>query len=76
MKLPESFDRAMRDLRRAQIPVYAGNTAFFLVLSFLPLLTLLLAVSLFLFRREIATLWRTVKEIFTVRRSKATGGNA
>ena len=40
------------------------------------LLTLLLAVSLFLFRREIATLWRTVKEIFTVRRSKATGGNA
>ena len=43
MKLPESFDRAMRDLRRAQIPVYAGNTAFFLVLSFLPLLTLLLA---------------------------------
>lgn len=43
MKLPESFDRAMRDLRRAQIPVYAGNAAFFLVLSFLPLLTLLLA---------------------------------
>ena len=42
MKLPESFDRAMRDLRRAQIPVYAGNAAFFLVLSFLPLLTLLL----------------------------------
>ena len=41
MKLPESFDRAMRDLRRAQIPVYAGNAAFFLVLSFLPLLTLL-----------------------------------
>ena len=40
------------------------------------LLTLLLAVSLFLFRREIATLWRTVKEIFTVCRSKATGGNA
>ena len=40
------------------------------------LMTLLLAVSLFLFRREIATLWRTVKEIFTVRRSKATGGNA
>ena len=40
------------------------------------LLTLLLAVSLFLFRLEIATLWRTVKEIFTVRRSKATGGNA
>ncbi len=40
------------------------------------LLTLLLAVSLFLFRRDIATLWRTVKEIFTVRRSKATGGNA
>ena len=35
------------------------------------LLTLLLAVSLFLFRREIATLWRTVKEIFTVR---ATAG--
>ena len=32
MKLPESFDRAMRDLRRAQIPVYAGNAAFFLVL--------------------------------------------
>lgn len=43
MKLPESFDRAMRDLRRAQVPVYAGNAAFFLVLSFLPLLTLLLA---------------------------------
>ena len=40
------------------------------------LLTLLLAVSLFLFRREIATLWRTVKEIFTVRHSKVTGGNA
>ena len=40
------------------------------------LLTLLLAVSLFLFRLEIATLWRTVKEIFTVRRAKATGGNA
>ena len=38
MKLPESFDRAMRDLRRAQIPVYAGNAAFFLVLSFLPAL--------------------------------------
>ena len=44
MKLPESFDRAMRDLRRAQIPVYAGNAAFFLVLSFLPLLTLLLGI--------------------------------
>lgn len=40
------------------------------------LLTLLLAVSLFLFRLEIATLWRTVKEIFTAHRSKATGGNA
>ena len=40
------------------------------------LLTLLLAVSVFLFRREIATLWRTVKEIFTARRSKAQGGNA
>ena len=40
------------------------------------LLTLLLTVSLFLFRREIATLWRTVKEIFTAHRSKATGGNA
>ena len=40
------------------------------------LLTLLLAVSLFLFRREIATLWRTGKEIFTAHRSKATGGNA
>ena len=40
------------------------------------LLTLLLAVSFFLFRREIATLWRTVKEIFTARRSKAQGGNA
>ncbi len=40
------------------------------------LLTLLLAASFFLFRREIATLWRTVKEIFTARRSKAQGGNA
>lgn len=40
------------------------------------LLTLLLAVSFFLFRREIAMLWRTVKEIFTARRSKAQGGNA
>lgn len=40
------------------------------------LLTLLLAASVFLFRREIATLWRTFKEIFTIRRSKSPGGNA
>ena len=44
MHLPEPIDRVRRDLRRAQIPVYAGNAAFFLVLSFLPLLTLLLAI--------------------------------
>ena len=44
MRLPEPILRALRDLRRAQIPVYAGNAAFFLVLSFLPLLTLLLGV--------------------------------
>ena len=39
-------------------------------------LTLLLAASVFLFRREIATLWRTFKDIFTLRRSKSPGGNA
>ena len=44
MYLPDAIRRAARDLRRAQIPVYAGNAAFFLVLSFLPLTTLLLAV--------------------------------
>ena len=57
MKLPESFDRAMRDLRRAQIPVYAGNAAFFLVLSFLPLLTLLLAALQYTVFRP-RTCWR------------------
>ena len=31
-------------LKHTQIPVYAGNAAFFLVLSFLPLLTLLLGI--------------------------------
>lgn len=44
MQLPDAVRRAAKDLRRAQIPVYAGNAAFFLVLSFLPLTTLLLAV--------------------------------
>ena len=43
MRLPEPASRALRALKRTQIPVYAGNAAFFLVLSFLPLLTLLLA---------------------------------
>ena len=44
MRLPEPASRALRALKRTQIPVYAGNAAFFLVLSFLPLLTLLLGV--------------------------------
>lgn len=44
MQLPESVRRIRRALSRAQIPVYAGNAAFFLILSFLPLLTLALAV--------------------------------
>ena len=44
MRLPEPASRALRALKRTQIPVYAGNAAFFLVLSFLPLLTLLLGI--------------------------------
>ena len=44
MQLPEPVRRLRQALCRAQIPVYAGNAAFFLILSFLPLLTLLLAV--------------------------------
>lgn len=44
MQLPKSIRQAAAQLRRAQIPVYAGNAAFFLVLSLLPLFTLLLAV--------------------------------
>lgn len=39
MRLPEPASRALRALKHTQIPVYAGNAAFFLVLSFLPLLT-------------------------------------
>ena len=53
MRLPEPASRALRDLKRTQIPVYAGNAAFFLVLSFLPLATLLLAALQYtLFRPE------------------------
>ena len=44
MRLPEPASRALRALKHTQIPVYAGNAAFFLVLSFLPLLTLLLGI--------------------------------
>ena len=44
MQLPEPVRRLRQALCRAQIPVYAGNAAFFLILSFLPLLTLALAV--------------------------------
>ena len=43
MHLPEPIERLSRALRRAQIPIYAGNAAFFLILSFLPLCGLLLA---------------------------------
>ena len=32
MRLPEPASRALRALKRTQIPVYAGNAAFFLVL--------------------------------------------
>lgn len=44
MKLPPRLCDALQALRRAQIPLYAGNAAFYLVLSFLPLLTMLLSV--------------------------------
>ncbi len=44
MRLSRLIQKAKKTLRRAQIPVYAAGAAFFLVLSFLPLTTLLLAV--------------------------------
>ena len=44
MRLSKIVQKAAQELRRAQIPVYAAAAAFFLVLSFLPLTTLLLAV--------------------------------
>lgn len=44
MKLPPRLRDALRAMRKAQIPLYAGNAAFYLVLSFLPLLTLVLSV--------------------------------
>ena len=44
MQLSKLVQKAAGELRRAQIPVYAAAAAFFLVLSFLPLTTLLLAV--------------------------------
>lgn len=53
MQLPHRAQTLLRSLRRAQIPVYAGNAAFFLVLSLLPLITLLLSVLQYtLFRPE------------------------
>ena len=44
MRLSKIVQKTVKELRRAQIPVYAAGAAFFLVLSFLPLTTLLLAV--------------------------------
>ena len=44
MQLSKLIQKAKKTLRRAQIPVYAAGAAFFLVLSLLPLTTLLLAV--------------------------------
>lgn len=53
MKCSAFFRRALREIKRARIPIYAGNAAFFLVLSFLPLFTLLLSVLRFtIFRPE------------------------
>lgn len=77
----ERYYRMLETTRYLLYPIVLMLLASFgnLWLTGLPkyvLLTLLLAVSFFLFRREIATLWRTLKEIFTVRRSKAQGGNA
>ena len=77
----ERYYRMLETTRYLLYPIVLMLLASFgnLWLTGLPkyvLLTLLLAVSFFLFRREIATLWRTVKEIFTARRSKAQGGNA
>lgn len=43
MKLPKRLAPMLAALRRAQIPLYAGNAAFYLILSILPLFTLLLS---------------------------------
>ena len=77
----ERYYRMLETTRYLLYPIVLMLLASFgnLWLTGLPkyvMLTLLLAVSFFLFRREIATFWRTVKEIFTARRSKAQGGNA
>ena len=44
MRLSRLIQKAKKTLRRAQIPAHAAGAAFFLVLSLLPLTTLLLAV--------------------------------
>lgn len=44
MKLPNRLRRVFSELGRLQIPVYAGNAAFFLLLSAFPLAILLLAL--------------------------------
>jgi len=44
MKLPDRLRRINTELSRLQIPVYAGNAAFFLLLSAFPLAILLLAL--------------------------------